>query len=208
MKPRLCGKGLSLHEDIRLARRIQQGDRRAFEEFLDSFGSRVHSLVRRYIENPSDAEDMTQDIFLDLYRSIGSFRGEAALSTWVYRVTVNHCLKYHRRAHPVNVPYDEEIQQVDSNWQGDPEAVISRSELSDQVQGALGQLTPLHRDVVILHELHGLTYQECAEILGIPVGTVKSRLSNAFRHLRSILGGYVAGEGTALHPGAVGETTL
>jgi RNA polymerase sigma-70 factor (ECF subfamily) len=196
----------SVHEDRRLARRIRQGDRRAFEEFVDSYGGRVHALVRRYVENVSDAEDVTQEIFLDLYRSIGSYRGEAALSTWVYRVALNHCLKHRQRARPDSLCYEDAVN-TDDDGQHDPVRCAARGELKEQVQTALEALSPLHRDVVILHELHGLTYQECAAALDVPVGTVKSRLSNAFRQLRDRLGGYVLGESAVLRPDAVRGTS-
>jgi hypothetical protein len=88
------------------------------------------------------------------------------------------------------------LRQAQVDPDADPARHAARRELGDQVHGALGDLSPLHRDVVVLHELHGLTYHECAEILGVPVGTVKSRLSNAFRRLRDRLGAYVlAGAG-------------
>src|ERR1051326_7541361 len=105
-----------MQDEKRLVQRIQKGDRRAFEEFLDSYGGRVHRLVRRYVDNPSDAEDVTQEIFCDLYKSIGKFRGEAALSTWVYRVAVNRCLRHCQRRRPDSVPYDEQAGQVVDDW--------------------------------------------------------------------------------------------
>lgn len=180
-------------DDKRLAKRIQAGDRRAFEEFVDACGGRVHRLARRYAATEADAEDLTQEIFLDLYRCIGSFRGESQLSTWVYRVAVNHCLKHRARTRPDHLPLDDSLQ-ADEDRQADPACRAQQRELSDQVRLALDDLSPLHRDVVILHELHGLTYAECAAALDVPVGTVKSRLSNAFRRLRATLGGYVLGE--------------
>jgi len=195
-----------LHDDRRLVRRIQQGDRNAFEEFVDSYGPRVHSLVRRNVDNPADAEDVTQEIFVDLYKSIGSFRGEAALGTWVYRVAMNHCLKHRQRNKPNCVPYDEALS-AEEDWRVDPMRSATRQELTDQVRVALDGLSPLHRDVVILHELHGLTYQECATVLDVPVGTVKSRLSNAFRRLRESLGGYVLGPGVAMNSEPLGEVS-
>ncbi len=195
-----------MHDDRRLVRRIQQGDRHAFEEFVDSFGARVHGLVRRNVDNTSDAEDVTQEIFIDLYRSIGSFRGEAALGTWVYRVAMNHCLKYRQRKRPGCVPYDEALG-AEEDWRSDPVRSAARNELSDQVRVAIDGLSPLHRDVVILHELHGLTYLECATVLEVPVGTVKSRLSNAFRRLRESLGGYVLCNNSGLSPDALGEVS-
>lgn len=186
---------------------MQQGDRRAFEEFTDSYGARVHRLVRRYVANPTDAEDVTQEIFCDLYRSIGSFRGDAALATWVYRVTVNRCLRHCQRAKPDSLPYDTQQEQAADDWRADPAQSAAKRELSDRVQGALQDLSPQQKDVVVLHELHGLTYQECASVLEVPVGTVKSRLSNAFRRLRVSLGGYVLGEGCALSPDAIKEAS-
>lgn len=194
-----------MQDDKRLVQRIQQGDRRAFEEFVDSYGARVQRLVRRYVENTSDGEDLVQEIFCDLYRSLGGFRGEAALSTWVYRVAVNHCLKYRQRTRPDLVPYEEQVAGADEDWRADPARSAIKSELHDQVHEALEQLSPWHYDVVVLCELHGLTYQECAKVLEIPVGTVKSRLSNAIRRLRDSLGGYVFGESGALCSEAVGE---
>jgi RNA polymerase sigma-70 factor (ECF subfamily) len=193
-------------DDRRLVRRIQSGERRAFEEFVDSFGPRVHRLVRRYVENPTDAEDLTQEIFIDIFRGIGKFRGESALSTWVYRVAVNHCLRYRQRRRPEVAPCDEEAIEAMEDLRAGPELAAARGELTEQVRAALDGLSPLHRDVVILHELHGLTYQECADVLEVPVGTVKSRLSNAFRRLRSSLAGYVLGDAGSLQPDPLGET--
>jgi RNA polymerase sigma-70 factor (ECF subfamily) len=183
-----------------LIRRMQQGDRRAFEAFIDAYGARVHRLARRYVANPSDAEDLTQEIFADLYRSIGGFRGDAALATWVYRVAVNRCLRHCQRHRGNDLPYEDQRAQPDDDWRTDPAQSAAKRELADRVQGALRELSPPHQEIVILHELHGLTYQECASVLDIPVGTVKSRLSNAFRRLRESLSGYILGERGALPP--------
>lgn len=178
-----------------LAQRIAQGDRRAFEQFLDSYGPRVQRLVRRYALREADAEDLMQEIFLDLYRSAGNFRGEAALATWVYRVALNHCLRHgEKEKRHTTSQSDDETEHADESSTFDPARHTARGELREQVQGALQNLSAAQRDVVILHELHGLTYSECAQILDVPVGTVKSRLSNAFSRLRASLGGYVLGD--------------
>ena len=174
---------------------MRQGDRKAFETFIDLYGGKVHRLVRRYVANPTDAEDVTQEVFVDLYRCLGSFRGESTLSTFVYRVAVNRCLRYCRREQTQDVPLDAQPEPHDSDAGSDPERCMARRELSDRVHDAVDGLPPLHQDVVILHELHGLTYRECAAILDVPVGTVKSRLSNAFRRLRDNLSGYILGDG-------------
>ncbi len=193
------------HDEVKLARQVGQGERRAFEEFVDLFGARVHRLVRRYIANESDAEDVVQEIFLDLYRSIGSFRGESTLATWVYRVALNHCLRHREHATPPLQSLDEAGPEPVAR-DDDPARHAARRELSCQVHVALDDLSAVQRDVIILHELHGLTYRECAAVLGVPVGTVKSRLANAFRSLRGSLGAYVLGEAPVLCPDVIGDT--
>jgi len=196
-----------VREDLRLARRIQGGDPRAFEEFLDSYGARVQYLVRRTVENRTDAEDLTQEIFVHLYRNIGSYRGDAALATWVYRVALNQCAKYAQRRHPQNATLEEQNEQASSDWRSNPEQAAVKGELSERVHDALEQLSPLHKEVVVLHELYEMTYQECALALEVPIGTVKSRLFNAIRRLRDSLSGYVLDEtaGGVLRAEAAGE---
>ena len=179
-----------MHQDKRLATKIAEGDPGAFTEFVDTFGPRLHRLTRRYAACEADAEDLLQEIFVDLYRSMATFRGDSSLTTWTYRVALNHCLKYAGRSHPITVPYDEARDEREAEHHS-PVRQAARRELSNQVHTALDGLSADHREVVILHELQDLTYRECAAILQVPVGTVKSRLSHAFRRLRERLSGYV-----------------
>lgn len=181
-----------MHTELQLAKRVAQGERRAFEEFVDIFGARVHNLVRKYVDNPTDAEDITQEIFCDIHRSIGAFRGESALGTWVYRVALHHCWKRKGRRAPESIAYDEMTHEIPSDdWRLDPEACAAKGELAAQVRDALGSLSEAQQDVVVLCELQGMTYRECAEVLKIPIGTVKSRLFHAFRRLRGLLNSYI-----------------
>jgi RNA polymerase sigma-70 factor (ECF subfamily) len=190
-------KPMSYSEEIQWAARIVGGEPAAFEQFVDTFGPRVHRLARRYAADECDAEDLTQEIFVALFRSAGNFRGEANFATWVYRVALNHCLRHREKTQrdkpssqtPNDVPSPTDVETPD--LEADPARHAGRRELGQQVRGALDTLVEGQREVVILHELHGLTYSECATILQIPVGTVKSRLSNAFRHLRQRLAPYV-----------------
>lgn len=179
-----------MRDDRRQANQIAAGDPGAFTAFVDTYGPSLYRLVRRYTSSEADAEDLTQEIFVDLYRSIGSFRGESALATWVYRVALNHCRKYAGRTYAITVSYDDVRTEPESDEYG-PAQYAARRELSDQVYAALDHLSPDHREVVILHELQELTYRECAAILQVPEGTVKSRLSYAFRRLRGPLSAYV-----------------
>ncbi len=182
-----------MHRDYKLAKRILQGERAAFAELVDRYGAPIRRLVGRYIENPADADDVTQAVFCDLYRCIGQYRGEAALTTWAYRIAVNRALRHCKRRPPDCATYDEqEIEDVRPGT--DPANEALKGELSQQVHSAIHALSPPHADVVILCELEGLTYAECATVLEIPVGTVKSRLNTASRRLRDRLAEYVLGE--------------
>ena len=190
-----------MRQEARLITGLKQGDRRAFEEFVETYGPQVHRLVRRYVQT-ADADDITQEIFVDVFRHIGTFRGEAALSTWLYRLAVNRCLRYCQREKTRDtLPLEEErdTQNADNDA---PFRHAVQIETADKVHCAMDRLPVGQRDVVILCELHGLTYQECASVLEIPVGTVKSRLSNAFKKLRESLRGYVLNPdgGNALPP--------
>ncbi|MGI4787950.1 MAG: RNA polymerase sigma factor [Janthinobacterium lividum] len=173
-----------------MAHQISNGVPGAFAAFVDTYGPRLHALARRYTACESDAEDLTQEIFVALFRSIANFRGESTLATWSYRVALNHCLKHASKPRPVTVPYDDTLNLADTAEHG-PVQYAARRELNDELQAALNGLSEAHREIVILHELHELTYAECAAVLQVPVGTIKSRLSTAFRRLRSSLSGYV-----------------
>jgi RNA polymerase sigma-70 factor, ECF subfamily len=174
-------------DDSGLVRRIQQGDRQAFGELLDRYEARVYRLALSYTGSVADAEDVTQEVFLGIHRNLGQFRGRAALSTWIYRVAVNHCLEFRRKRRLPSVSLDEGAEIPSVRWEDDPVQVATKVSLKEEVARAMAGLTDVQREVVEMHELHGLTYSECADVLGIPVGTVKSRLANAFVRLRETL---------------------
>ena len=104
---------------------------------------------------------------------------------------MNHCMEFQRRRKLDNLPLEDEIALFATDWREDPEQSAGKRELADMLEEAIAKLSPLHREVIVLHELQGLTYQEAAGALNVPVGTVKSRLSNAFKRLRELLGSYV-----------------
>ncbi len=182
---------MTMRDERQLVQRIQTGNREAFADLLDIYETRVYRLALRFTGSVPDAEDVTQEIFLAVYKGLGNFKGNSALGTWIYRVAMNHCLEYRRKRRLETLPLDEEIALVSQDWRDDPVQSANKKELSAKVEAALNSLSPLHRDVIVLHEFQGLTYQEVAAALDVPVGTVKSRLSNAFRRLRDLLGGYV-----------------
>ena len=181
-------------KDLATARKIASGDREAFGEFVDRYGPRVQAMARRYALSFADAEDLTQDVFVDLYRCIASFNGSAALSTWTYKVALNHCMKHRERRPAATAELIDESVETRQGEGADPSTSAVRSELKRTVDRALDHLSQDHRDVVVLHELHELTYSECASILHVPIGTVKSRLHHAFVALRGVLAAYVRDE--------------
>jgi len=182
--------------DARLLRRLQEGEAAAFAELLDSEGARVRSLALRMGVLPSEADDISQEIWLAVWKNLPSFRGDAALSTWVYRIAINCCLKWRAKSRgtPNDFGEDELDALVATDESGQAPRVLERRELGEQVRGALETLSDAHRAVVVLHEMQGLTYAQCADALQVPVGTVKSRLFNAFGRLKTTLGPYVLNE--------------
>ena len=125
-----------MQNEKRLAAQITSGDARAFAEFVDAYGPRLHRLVRRYAPIETDAEDLTQEIFVELYRNLGTFQGKSTLATWVYRVALNHCLKYRERAAPMSVVYEETKHQKPDPASGPAECAM-QSDLSCEIHNAL-----------------------------------------------------------------------
>ncbi|MCC2671632.1 MAG: polymerase sigma factor, sigma-70 family [Armatimonadetes bacterium] len=172
-------------------RQLRSGDARAFERLLDRYERRVFNLALRLLAGDmSEAEDATQDIFLEVHRSLARFRGDSQLDTWIHRIAVNVCLQRRRkRVLPTTEFPDRDLPDPGA---GDPFQSAARGELRQVLLVALDHLPAPQRDVVLLHGMQGLTYSEVAETLQCPVGTVKSRLSTGFKRLRELLGAYVS----------------
>ena len=180
--------------DARLLRRLQGGEAAAFAELLDAQGARVRALALRMGISSGEADDVTQEIWLGVWQGVASFRGEADLATWVYRLAINICLKHRARQGKTRESDDELDDLVCQDQSALAPRVLERRELGEQVREAIEGLSDAHRAVVVLHEMHGLTYAQCAHALQVPIGTVKSRLFHAFGRLRTRLGPYVTNE--------------
>lgn len=182
-----------MQEEKDLIHRVKKGEMAAFEEIVTAYERKIYNLALRYVGNEQDACDMTQEAFLRIYRSIESFKEESSLSTWIYRITANLCIDFIRKsAARSTVPLDgddenPEMQIPATDMQCDPEAVFQNRELRDAIESSLAQLSEEHRQIIILRDVSGLTYQEIVDVLGIEEGTVKSRLARARRRLRDIL---------------------
>lgn len=175
--------------DCLLARRIAAGDMQAFEELYQLYHSRVYRLCLRMTNNPTEAEDLTQEIFLHVYRKIGSFRGESAMMTWLHRVSVNKVLMHFRSS-----TVRREKMTEDGSA---PEPAMRRAKSHDQVLAvdrlaldkAIAQLPPGYRAVLLLHDVEGYEHTEIARMMGTAVGTSKSQLHKARIKVRALLKG-------------------
>jgi RNA polymerase sigma-70 factor (ECF subfamily) len=179
-------------DERQLVRELKGGSRKAFEALLDRCERRVYSLALRMLDDRSEAEDATQDVFLEVHRSLPKFRGDSRLDTWVHRIAVNVCLQRRRRRRLPTVELAEDAEFPATSE--DPFRSAALGELRAALESAVSALPEGQREVVLLHGMQGLTYAEVAGVLECPIGTVKSRLSTAFRRLRGLLEGYVGGE--------------
>jgi len=184
-------KSPSLDETIRLA---QQGDAAAFEAIYKLHSRRVYSLCLRMTGDPTDAEDLTQEAFLQLFRKIHTFRGESAFSSWLYRLTANIVLMRFRKRKPVTTSLDELTRAAD----GSEHPTLEIGELDLRLAGvfdrvnlhdALAQLPAGYKSMFLLHDLHGYEHNEIARLLGCSIGNSKSQLHKARKRLRHLLRG-------------------
>jgi RNA polymerase sigma-70 factor, ECF subfamily len=175
-------------DDARLVSRFQRGDENAFDELVERHRRRVYSLVSR-LASPAEADDLAQDVFIAAYKTLPAFRGESAFSTWLYRICVHVCSHHLRKRRLDTTGLDE--QQADDERGHDPEQYAIATELQRRVRDAIGALPYKLRLVVVLRDLQGLSYEEIAQVVGCPIGTVRSRLHYATQKLETSLKPYV-----------------
>lgn len=172
-------------DDAALIARVVEGDSEAFTDLMRRHEDRVFAVCLRLMGSRSAALDASQETFLTLYRKAGQYRATAAVGTWLYRIAVNTCYdllrKEKRRS---SEPIPDYLDPEDSTAQD----AYTSVELRPSIEKALADLSPEFRSVVVLADVHGLSMPEVAETLEIPVGTVKSRLFRARRHLAASLG--------------------
>jgi RNA polymerase sigma-70 factor, ECF subfamily len=175
------------HYEYELTRRIAAGDMQAFEELYGRYHRRIYTLCLRMTGNSAEAEDLTQEIFIHIYRKIGSFRGESALMTWLHRLTVNKVLMHFRKS---------SVRREKTTADGEtPEPSVKSSETPSQqlavdrlaLDKAIAQLAPGYRAVFILHDVEGYEHTEIARARGIAIGTSKSQLHKARLRLRELM---------------------
>jgi RNA polymerase sigma-70 factor, ECF subfamily len=168
-----------------LVERCRTGDEAAFRELIDRYKDLVFALIARTVQDRSRAEDLAQDVFLRVHRGLPYFRGEARLSTWIYRIVANVCLHDHGRARPAESLDDDRTQSRVKPAAADRQ--FGDLELRDRLEKAIARLPAHYRLVIAAHYLEGVQYEELAEALQLPLGTVKTQLHRAKQQLRRLL---------------------
>jgi len=165
-----------------LVERCRAGDEEAFGELVERYKDLVFALIARTVQDRSRAEDLAQEVFLRVHRGLPYFRGEARLSTWIYRIVANVCVQDHERVRPV-VPLENARSPSAADRQyGD-------FELRDRLEKAIARLPAQYRLVIAAHYLQGVQYEDLAVAMNMSLGTVKTQLHRAKRELRQILEG-------------------
>jgi len=172
--------------DIALVRRVQQGEKAAFDLLVLKYQHRIIKLVSRYVREPSDALDISQETFLKAYRALPNFRGDSAFYTWIYRIAINTAKNYlvalTRRPNEIDLEYDNgdalDINSLQKNLDT-PEHLLLTEEIRETILDATAKLPDELREAITLREADGLSYEEIAEVMACPIGTVRSRIFRA-----------------------------
>ena len=167
--------------DGELLGRVREGDRSAFNQLVLKYRNRVMGVAARMLGDRAEAEDLAQDVFVKVYRSLGKFHGDALFSTWLYRVTANSCLN-HRKKRQREWRLKEELTDFEplrADPPSNPHSLLENKQLRAQLERAMRALPEEQRMVLILRDVEGLSYEEIAECLGVELGTVRSRLHRA-----------------------------
>ena len=180
---------MSTNPDSQLIERCQRGDDEAFRELIEQHKRLVFALIARSIRDQARAEELAQEVFLRVYRGLRYFRGEARLTTWIYRIAINVLAEERRPGRPIEVSLDEPAPGRDGPRfePGGEDRAFSDLELQDRLGKAIERLPAQYQVLVNGHYLKGLRYEDLAEALGLPMGTVKTHLHRAKRLLRQML---------------------
>ena len=196
-------------KDTALLSRCQGADASAFDEIVLRYKQKIFQYILRMVGDSDEAEDLTQEVFVKTYLSLSAFRSQASLNTWIYRIAGNLCIDAHRKRTRRETAFGGSAISLDerpgpgfdsdearTSWdvadeRHEPFSLLAKQELDSQIQAALGRLPEKMRSVVILHDIEGFAYEEIAEIVDCPLGTVKSRLFNARVQMRDMLHDYI-----------------
>lgn len=194
-KPSKPGASHERAIDRALIERAAKGDARAFAQLVARHQRKAHAVAYGIVRNAEDAREVTQDAFMRVYRHLNDFEGQASFSTWLYRIVFNLSIDLIRRRSPTKAVEIDDRTELDGAphellpYRGDRDPFVSldRARIVDAVQKCLDQLPPYHRTIIVLREVEGLSYEEIAETMEVPKGTVMSRLFHARRKMQRLL---------------------
>lgn len=185
---------MTREQEVQIVQRVLQGDVNAFEKLVLEYEKSVYAITQRMTGNAEDAADMTQETFIKAYNSLSSFRGDSKFSVWLYRIATNVCLDFLRsrsRKPTVSLSVEdddgEEVELDIADESQSPERLLERGLTRDAVRRGLDALSPEYRQILLLREIQGLSYEEIADVLTLEVGTVKSRIFRARKRLCAFL---------------------
>ena len=178
--------------DSLLIRQCIEGSTAAFGELVRRYQDRLFNTVYRLLDHSEDAQDVVQEAFFNAYQNLESFKGDSQFFTWLYRIAMNTAISLKRKQRATVSLSSERggegtIDPADASEHIQPEIALERRERARTLQDALNQLSPDHRAVLVLKEIEGEKYEVIAEILAVPVGTIRSRLHRARAELRALL---------------------
>ncbi len=188
-------------DEQRLISRLKRRDGRAFEQLVNRFQGQVFNFIYRMISNREEAEDLAQEVFVSIFKNIDGFRGESSLSTWIYRITANHCknrrkyLGRRRVERPMN-PENENAEMASSHIPtavgvSRPDELVEGYQTEVVIQRAIAELDEEQRTILVLRDIQSVSYEDISEITGLALGTVKSRLHRARMTLKDKLAPYL-----------------
>lgn len=186
---------LTREQEREIIQKVLSGDTEAFEALVLEHQNKVYSLALRMVGNEEDALDMAQEAFIRAFNSLSGFRGDSKFSVWLYRLTSNICIDFIRsraKKRTVSMTWTDEeggdageLEIPDETWS--PETQLERRMTRESVQRGLDSLSPQYREILLLREINGLSYEEIGRVLGIEEGTVKSRIFRARKKLCDFL---------------------
>ena len=172
--------------DYALVKKVQQGDKAAFDVLVLKYQNKIIQLVNRYVRDPDEAMDVAQEAFIKAYKAIGRFRGDSAFYTWIYRIAINTAKNYlvaSKRRPPKSDIDAQEAEQYEGatglKEYATPERILLRDEIKETIARAIDELPDDLRTAITLRELEGLSYEEIAQTMECPIGTVRSRIFRA-----------------------------
>ncbi len=185
---------MTREQEAQIVRSVLEGDVNAFETLVIEYEKNVYAITQRMTGNSEDAADMTQETFIKAYNSLSSFRGDSKFSVWLYRIATNVCLDFLRsrsRKPAISLSVEDEDGEEDqleiSDESQSPERLLERDLTRDAVRRGLKALAPEYRQILLLREIQGLSYEEISDVLSLETGTVKSRIFRARKRLCAFL---------------------